>query len=493
MVKLRYTRLIALLLVALSGSCVMSWGPASAGEVWFHPNTEPYYYFANFYETDGNRGHYPLQDTVNQPRFTQLHLNFVGKTPLNWRSSEHAFQAMKFPTQLDALHSAWQYKTPGDVFRAIRAMGNPTLTAWHNVKLYVMYAALTAKYAQNPDLLNRLMKTGTARIVEHVEINHNQPQGDNYWGDTSGGANYLGKLLMIVRKELTGNAYPTTYMTDMQAAEAELLKHQTTWTSAGFPFLSQDGRAPITFTPGSAPASNPAAPAPVAITQPAQATGADYYGDMYDYGVATPAPATPQASMPATGSNFAPATAAAPGWSYAPAASFMPSSLQLPTESYLYSFDVVRIELSKLVNNEVPFNEAYWLRFIQIFKGFDPTTQYSYYQLFLQCSPYFHMSTYSQNLAAIFTAIAPTRAPASVPYTAQIPAPAYSAAPTHPVDAVLTQIKNGGSPEIHFWRDLAKTPLSPEQKQYIVNQLLSLQGNPRLATVIQEITTLFLD
>ncbi len=60
-----------------------------------------------------------------------------------------------------------------------------------------MREALTAKFRQNPELLEQLLATGDAELVENSPV-------DYFWGIGADGSgkNTLGKLLMEVRAAL---------------------------------------------------------------------------------------------------------------------------------------------------------------------------------------------------------------------------------------------------------------------------------------------------
>jgi hypothetical protein len=62
----------------------------------------------------------------------------------------------------------------------------------------IMRSVLYAKFRQNPRLMDKLKATGTAKLVEHTAR-------DDRWGDggDGSGTNWLGKLLVKVRKEAT--------------------------------------------------------------------------------------------------------------------------------------------------------------------------------------------------------------------------------------------------------------------------------------------------
>ena len=100
---------------------------------------------------------------------------------------------------------------------------------------------MKAKFAHNEELQKLLLDTSGDWIVEHVEQNANQAQGDNYWGDTNGGHNYLGKILILVRHELAEegflNAWGDARLKEMGQLEADILRHQQAWQNAGHPLF----------------------------------------------------------------------------------------------------------------------------------------------------------------------------------------------------------------------------------------------------------------
>ena len=65
---------------------------------------------------------------------------------------------------------------------------------WEDVKMGVMYDVCYAKFAYNPELKKKLLKTGDKHLEE---ANHH---GDMIWGTVDGeGENNLGKILMQKR------------------------------------------------------------------------------------------------------------------------------------------------------------------------------------------------------------------------------------------------------------------------------------------------------
>lgn len=71
---------------------------------------------------------------------------------------------------------------------------------WENCKIKIMYEICKAKFTQNQDCKNNLLKTGDAVLIE------GNNWGDRIWGQVDGiGENYLGKILMKIREELKIN------------------------------------------------------------------------------------------------------------------------------------------------------------------------------------------------------------------------------------------------------------------------------------------------
>lgn len=150
----------------------------------FYNRGEPYYEFTNFYER-------PI--TVDG---------------INWPTTEHYFQAMKFahlPKTVEFIRT--ELTTARDVFSFTRnEFANqyrpvpPVREDWEKVKLEVMMNALWCKFTQHKDLRIMLLKTGDAKLVEHTEH-------DNFWADGGDGSgrNMLGEMLMKLRLHFRSN------------------------------------------------------------------------------------------------------------------------------------------------------------------------------------------------------------------------------------------------------------------------------------------------
>lgn len=115
---------------------------------------------------------------------------------LTYENNESAFQAMKcinpeYRKNFIGLDPS-QAKKKG---RMIQLRHD-----WEKVKEHYMYQIVKAKFNQNEDLKIKLLETGNALLIE------GNTWGDTIWGMCKGrGQNKLGKILMIVRKELEGD------------------------------------------------------------------------------------------------------------------------------------------------------------------------------------------------------------------------------------------------------------------------------------------------
>jgi N-glycosidase YbiA len=125
--------------------------------------------------------------------FSRHHLFLKDKV---WKTSEHYFQAQKFAgteyeEKVRLAHS------PKEAAELGRNRKFPLRKDWEAVKDDIMREALRAKFTQNKELKEILLKTGDIHLVEHT---HN----DFYWADGGDGSgkNMLGKLLMELREEL---------------------------------------------------------------------------------------------------------------------------------------------------------------------------------------------------------------------------------------------------------------------------------------------------
>eukprot|EP00347_Sterkiella_histriomuscorum_P002691 403367178 len=115
-----------------------------------------------------------------------------------WPTSEHYFQAQKFPDFPAYQEKIRKTPKPGVAFRMARTRQYKIRPDWEDYKIDAMFRALRAKFSQHKKCRQVLLESGNRPLIEHTKR-------DSYWADgfASGkGVNMLGKLLMKVREEI---------------------------------------------------------------------------------------------------------------------------------------------------------------------------------------------------------------------------------------------------------------------------------------------------
>lgn len=116
-----------------------------------------------------------------------------------WPTSEHYYQAQKFVgTEYEEI--CRRLPSPRETFELSRRPDVPVDLHWDEKKLDIMKEVVRAKFTQNPELAERLIGTGNARLIENSPV-------DDYWGigANGDGENLLGKILMDLRESMKGN------------------------------------------------------------------------------------------------------------------------------------------------------------------------------------------------------------------------------------------------------------------------------------------------
>ncbi len=135
---------------------------------------------------------------------SNFHESNVVYEGVDWRTSEHAYQAMKTLDMNQRLNILEIYM-PGDAKQYGRTV---TMRAdWDDIKLDVMEDIVRCKFQQHPELVERLLCT------EDIPIEEGNTWKDTYWGIcafTGIGENHLGKILMNLRESLNTNMEKTT-------------------------------------------------------------------------------------------------------------------------------------------------------------------------------------------------------------------------------------------------------------------------------------------
>ena len=126
---------------------------------------------------------------------------------LTYPSSEAAFQAAKRPP---AEREPFTRMTPAQAKKAGRTGTLPK--DWEARRLQVMWTVLIGKFETHPHLRNLLLSTGDTYLEE------TNTWGDCYWGVCRGrGTNYLGRLLMALRTQLTAGHVTSELPTSLPA------------------------------------------------------------------------------------------------------------------------------------------------------------------------------------------------------------------------------------------------------------------------------------
>lgn len=109
---------------------------------------------------------------------------------------EHAYQAAKTlnPEERTCIRDQ---PTPAEARRAGRRVA--MRENWDSIKLWIMAFLVQQKFSRHEMLRKRLLSTGDRYLEE------GNRHGDTFWGAVRGrGHNWLGKILMNVRGELSG-------------------------------------------------------------------------------------------------------------------------------------------------------------------------------------------------------------------------------------------------------------------------------------------------
>lgn len=114
-----------------------------------------------------------------------------------WPTSEHYFQAMKFPSHPDYQEMIRNTSSPYEIKKLGSTRQIPLRNDWEDVKEDIMMKVLRVKFSSYSELEQLLLSTGDATLIEHTK-------NDKYWADGGDGTgkNRLGILLMKLRDEL---------------------------------------------------------------------------------------------------------------------------------------------------------------------------------------------------------------------------------------------------------------------------------------------------
>ena len=128
------------------------------------------------------------------------HCQIIDTDGIEYPSVENAFQANKclFTSDKEKFINI----NPYEAKRIGRTVS--IVDSWDKMKIAVMYKLVLIKFTRNPDLMNKLIKSGSEELIE------GNTWGDTFWGydfNRQYGSNNLGKILMKVRQSLLTKSY----------------------------------------------------------------------------------------------------------------------------------------------------------------------------------------------------------------------------------------------------------------------------------------------
>lgn len=118
------------------------------------------------------------------------------KDGIYWKTSEHYYQAQKF-FEPEVKRKIAKAETPKIASNIGRDRSLKLREDWETIKQDIMFDAVYYKFKQNDNILQKLLETGDAEIVEATVK-------ENYWGcgPNNDGQNNYGKILVKVREKL---------------------------------------------------------------------------------------------------------------------------------------------------------------------------------------------------------------------------------------------------------------------------------------------------
>lgn len=149
------------------------------------------------------------QDTVTFYRrgqkyyeFTNFYQCWITLWGCRASTSEHFFQAAKFPKGSSVWNRIINAPSARNAFNIARSefpkLDHSIQNEWHTQKKFlVMHEILYAKFTQHSDLAKMLLSTGDSVLIEASDVDACWG-----WGKYRDGENWLGKILMYIRKQL---------------------------------------------------------------------------------------------------------------------------------------------------------------------------------------------------------------------------------------------------------------------------------------------------
>lgn len=125
--------------------------------------------------------------------FSNMYEHPITFNSLTYRNAEACFQALKCSSDEERLKFI---NIDGFTAKRLGKSIKIDVKKWDEIKDYMMFAVVQAKFKQCDAFRRKLMDTGGREIIEGND------HGDDYWGvcnKTKSGKNKLGKILMTIR------------------------------------------------------------------------------------------------------------------------------------------------------------------------------------------------------------------------------------------------------------------------------------------------------
>jgi len=127
--------------------------------------------------------------------FSAFEVNYDGQI---WKTSEHAYQAAKFPKDSSVYKEILAATSAHNALKLAERNHEHNRSDWNETeKICVMTVIVRAKHDQHEYIQRKLLETGNAELIE------NSPT-DSFWGRGPDwkGRNELGKIWMRLRQEM---------------------------------------------------------------------------------------------------------------------------------------------------------------------------------------------------------------------------------------------------------------------------------------------------
>ena len=133
---------------------------------------------------------------INEFKGEYYFLSNFYNTPVEYNGLKYLNNEAAFHAQKDLSRAEEFVNLPPNLAKRLGRKVN-LRKDWEDVKVDIMYEINVAKFTQNEDLKEMLLKTGSAKLIE------GNTWHDTFWGVCNGeGRNELGKILERVRSEL---------------------------------------------------------------------------------------------------------------------------------------------------------------------------------------------------------------------------------------------------------------------------------------------------